>query len=210
MEREVGDKGFPIWMLGDSNPRNWQDVLITPLDPRHPARHSIWTPILEIIQDRVYRKNKTRVETSSIYIRNAIGDPQNKPLRNIMPWGPHVQTEIETFGQLLKQHQPAILFTFGSFSFEFARRAQQATLLLTINDWGTKALSQEFKNQLVAFNLSKTNVLPLLHTSISRGRFIESHNYFSEVKGGNYFEFAGVAIADKLIEYRDQLRIWVE
>ncbi|MBK8048508.1 MAG: hypothetical protein IPK16_16155 [Anaerolineales bacterium] len=68
MNRDVGDKTCPIWLLGDSNPSNWQDVLVTPLDPRHPARHSIWTPVLDVMQDRVFRKQRLRIDTSSIYI----------------------------------------------------------------------------------------------------------------------------------------------
>jgi hypothetical protein len=46
MKPLVGDPDFPIWLLGDSNPKGWQSVLETPLDPRHPARHNIWTPVL--------------------------------------------------------------------------------------------------------------------------------------------------------------------
>jgi hypothetical protein len=41
MNIEVGNKEFPVWLLGDSNPKNWQDVLITPLDPRHLLHTSI-------------------------------------------------------------------------------------------------------------------------------------------------------------------------
>lgn len=37
MKPQVGDPDFPIWLLGDSNPKGWQSVLETPLDPRHPA-----------------------------------------------------------------------------------------------------------------------------------------------------------------------------
>ncbi len=209
MEREVGNKQFPIWLLGDSNPKNWQDVLITPLDPRHPARHSIWTPVIEIIQDKVYRKCKARVDTSALYIRNAIANPADKPLRNAAVWSPAVQHEIVILSELIEQFHPTILLTFGSFSFEFARRAQGKSPK-AFGQWTTDNLSQEFKHRIDMFTSESTNVIPLLHTSISRGRFIESHNYFSGSKGGNYFVFAGTAIADKLLEYQDQLQIWVK
>lgn len=32
MQRSVGNPRFPIWLLADSNPRQWQSVLQTPLD----------------------------------------------------------------------------------------------------------------------------------------------------------------------------------
>lgn len=74
MKKEVGSRNSDIWLLGDSNPKNWQKVLKTPLDPRHPARHNIWTPVLEVIQDRVFRTCRCRVDTSQIYVRNAVED----------------------------------------------------------------------------------------------------------------------------------------
>jgi hypothetical protein len=51
MAADVGNKNFPIWLLGDSNPERWQGELKTPFDPRHPVRHNIWTSILDVIQD---------------------------------------------------------------------------------------------------------------------------------------------------------------
>ena len=86
MMREVGSRDFDVSLLGDSNPRGWQNALKTPLDPRHPARHSIWTSVLEVIQDRVYRESRQRVDTVSIYIRNAVGDPDDKPDSRRIVW----------------------------------------------------------------------------------------------------------------------------
>jgi hypothetical protein len=82
MKDEDGDKKFAIWLLGDSNPKNWQHVLDVRFDPKHPARHSIWTPVLETIQEYVFVTRKNRVKTSPIYVRNAIEDPVDKPLSN--------------------------------------------------------------------------------------------------------------------------------
>jgi hypothetical protein len=210
MEREDGNKKFPIWLLGDSNPKNWQNALVKPLDWRHPARHNIWTPILEVIQDRVYRKCRARVEMSSVYIRNAIADPGDKPVNNDTSWSLVVQQEVGILGTLIDQYRPTILLTFGAFAFEFARRTQGEEPQKAFGKWTTDNLGQEFESRVAKLKPGNTNVLPLLHTSISRGRFIESHDYFSKRKGGNYFEFAGVALADKLLEYQDQLQIWVE
>ena len=210
MEKEVGNKSFSIWLLGDSNPNNWQDILVTPLDPRHPARHSIWTPVLDIIQDRVFRICKSRVDTTALYIRNAVEDPNNRPPKNMIDWNEELDQQVEDFGESLQQHRPPVLLCFGAFSFEFARRALKQEPRQKANSWGARTLGEQFKRCIDEFDPTKINVLPLLHTSISRGRFIESHNYFSGEDGGNYFEFVGNSIADKLIQYRTDLSIWIE
>ncbi len=210
MESEIGKKEFPIWLLGDSNPRNWQDVLLSPLDSRHPARHNIWTSVLDVIQDKVFRECQRRVDTSSLYIRNAIEDPRAKPPSNKANWSEGVEQSIELFHQYLCQYRPALLFCFGAFSFEFARRALRQEHNRPFQLWGARSLGVEFRKTIEAFDPSRINIFPLLHTSISRGRFIESHNYFTEKEGGNYFEYVGNHIADKLLMYCEQLKIWIE
>ncbi|MBN1936604.1 MAG: hypothetical protein JW934_18220, partial [Anaerolineae bacterium] len=106
MKKQVGDKNFAIWLLGDSNPKQWQDILQVPLDPRHPIRHNIWTSVLEIIQDKVFRECGSRVDTSSLYIRNAIENPDYKPSGSSLVWGTEVGQEIEAFGQQLREYRP--------------------------------------------------------------------------------------------------------
>ncbi|MBM4461457.1 MAG: hypothetical protein FJ011_27490 [Chloroflexi bacterium] len=209
MKKEVGNKDFAIWLLGDSNPKHWEDVLETPLDPRHPARHSIWTPLLDVIQDRIFRACRRRVDTSMIYIRNAVEDPDNKPRDNIVAW-PDLVYLVEEFGELLQEYRPGLLLCFGAFSFEFARRSLKLKPERAFRDWGARTLGEQFRSSIGEFEPTRVNVLPLLHTSISRGRFKESHDYFSGQEGGNYFEFAGNAIAGKLMQYQSALRIWIE
>lgn len=86
MLQEAGERNFPLWLLGDSNPKNWADKLNKPLDPRHPAIHNIWTPIIDSIQDKVYRENCLRVETTELYIRNALENANEKPNNNEKIW----------------------------------------------------------------------------------------------------------------------------
>lgn len=210
MEKEVGDKNFSVWLLGDSNPSNWQDILVTPLDPRHPARHSIWTPVLDIIQERVFRLCKSRVDTTSLYIRNAVEDPKNRPPKNTIHWNQELDRQVEELGKSLQQHHPPLLLCFGAFSFEFARRALNQEPKRKSNSWGARTLREEFQRRIDEFVPTKINALPLLHTSISRGRFIESHNYFSGQDGGNYYEYVGNHIADMMIQYRTVLSIWIK
>ena len=82
MDREIGDKSFPIWLLGDSNPKNWESKLNSPFDARHPARHNIWTPIVDEIQEHLFIQRRSRLKTSTVYIRNAIENANNKPKRS--------------------------------------------------------------------------------------------------------------------------------
>ena len=210
MNPEIGDKNFPIWLLGDSNPRKWQNILVSPLDPRNPARHSIWTPVLDVIQDRVFRRSRSRVDTSSIYIRNAVEDPDDKPPDNSMNWGIVLEQGITEFCQQLDQYCPLLVFSFGAFSFEFIRRSLKEIPVYHYRYWDTNKLGIEFRRRLDGFDLNVVNALPLLHTSISRGRFYESHNYFCQEEGRNYFEYVGNQIADKLLEHAQQLKIWIE
>jgi hypothetical protein len=209
MRKEVGSKISEIWLLGDSNPKNWQDVLETPFDPRHPAVHSIWTPVLDEIQDRVFRACRRRIDTSSIYMRNAVEDPTDKPKPQSIEWQAGVEAEVQAFRKILFEHCPRMLFSFGAFSFEFARRALQEPSQ-NYSHWGTKRLGQEFRWRIAAFDMGTVNLLPLLHVSIARGRFIKGHEYFCEQEGANYFEFVGKEIADRLIAQQDELQVWIE
>ena len=210
MNKEVGDRNFQVWLLGDSNPQNWQTVLKTPFDPRHPARHSIWTPVLEIIQDSVFRESRRRIDTSSIYIRNAIENPTGKPPSNSVDWETIVERELQGFQATVRTYHPPILFSFGAFAFEFARRALGEEPKRSHSYWGARRLGHDFRQRVDQFDLNNTNLLPLLHVSIARGRFIQSHEYFSNQKGGNYFEFVGNRIAQRLVENGDRLKIWIE
>lgn len=64
MDRETGYKTFPIWLIGDSEPKKWKDKLNEPLDYRHPVRHNIWTSIIDIVQDLLYRHNNKRIKNN--------------------------------------------------------------------------------------------------------------------------------------------------
>ena len=210
MEREVGDCNFPLWLIGDSNPPQWQLSLKTPLDPRHPIRHNIWTSILDVIQDKVYRASKKRINTSSIFIRNAVDDSTKKPSQTSNQWSKSTEYEISALENLIKEYKPIMLFCFGAFSYEFVRRAMGAQEKRKYGYWGAKMLGDEFRIRIEEFNPKKTNIIPLLHRSISGGKFIESHEYFCGEKGVNYFEVVGDKIADRILQYSDQLQIWID
>jgi len=210
MDREIGNSGFPIWLLGDSNPPRWEKSLRTPLDPRHPIRHNIWTPVIDIVQDRVFRERSSRVDTSQLYIRNAVEDPTIKPKPAHIEWGKTAEIEVDVLRKLINGNKPQLILCFGAFAFEFARRALSQEPERNFGYWGARRLGEEFRQRINQFHPDFTNSLPLLHRSISGGKFIQSHDYFCAVEGANYFEFVGNNIADKLIEYHNQLPIWIE
>ena len=51
-------------------------------------------------------------------------------------------------------------------------------------------------------------MLPLLHVSIARGRFLQAHRNFTGQDHGNYFDYAAREIAALLLAHRDEFAIW--
>jgi len=194
MESESGDRSYPIWLL---------------FDPRHPVRHDIWTPILDELQDKVYRQIRRRVDTSKMLIRNAVNNSLIVP-NTLNWWGEEVVTEIELFREIALEHKPKILISFGAFAFEFVRRVYKTKPKKGPKYWGTAILGDEFRKSIENFNINTTNRIPLLRRVITSGNYIEAHNYFCRNEGENYFNYVGLKIAEKIIENKDKLEIWIE
>ena len=209
MAKSQGAIESAIWLLGDSNPQNWQNKLQEPLDSRHPARHNIWTPILLEIQDRVFTAAKLHVDQSKFYVRNAIENPRRKPAAADLLWSEYLQQAVKDFSADMQKHHPKVIFCFGAFSFEFARRATGSEKPAPYNAWNTRTLGEQFREAIESFDPTVTNIIPLLHVSIARGRFIESHNNFCNSAAANYFVYVGEAIAAKFLKFASQLKIWV-
>lgn len=86
--------------------------------------------------------------------------------------------------------KPKVIITFGAFAFEFVRRACDNEFAVLFGKWSSKRLGEEFRKRIELYEPSGINILPLLHVSISRGRFLESHRYFVGEGGkepANYF-----------------------
>lgn len=207
MSREDGSPDSRVWLLGDSEPKNWREKLSVPLDPRHPARHSIWTPVLDAAQRRLYQIEKLRFDDRAMYVRNAISLAAHKPTPTARAWSGQVQTELEDFIRLAQKHRPLLILSFGAFSCEFALRSlppsEAPREVIPFGGWSTKALGTRFLEVCSSFDVSTTNLVPLLHATIARGRFLESHRDFCGADGANYFEFVGAKIADLLIRGRN-------
>lgn len=201
MEREAGVKTFPIWLLGDSEPDNWKDVIIKPFDDRHPIIHNIWTSIADKIQNKIFIDQKSRIDFYKLFIRNAIADPKSKPLDRIIDWdySEDLKNNIKEYQKLIQHYKPKLILSFGAFAFEFGRRCFNEQPKQAFKFWGAKQLGKEFNNRIILDN--EINLVPLLHASISGGRFIESHEYFCGYKGGNYFEYVAEKLFQKIRDY---------
>jgi hypothetical protein len=202
MKDSTGDPGFPIWLIGDSPPDRWAGKLDTPLDPRHPARHSIWTSVADQIQDRLYRQQKLRLDTSRLYIRNAMNNP--------MAVGEQIDLSALVLKEIIDEYKPNILLTFGVSAFMIALVASGEPPKRYFKT--TKLLGEQFRNRIEKFHDDKVNVIPLLHISIAWGKFLEAHRDFVGNDGQpppNYFEYVGTRLADLLLERLSDKPIWI-
>lgn len=200
MKDSTGDPKFPIWLIGDSPPEAWADKLDTPLDPRHPARHSIWTSVADPMQDRLYRQKKLRLDTSRLYIRNAKSQPLER-----------THQSQATLKELLNKYKPSIVLTFGVSAFNITLLASGGTSSIFANS--VRLLGEQFRSRIEKYDDNKVNVIPLLHVSIARGRFLESHRDFVGVYGNtppNYFDYVGTNLVDLLLAKLSDKPIWIE
>ena len=212
MKDSAGDPMFCVWLIADSEPKNWQGLLLTPLDPRHPARHSIWTSVLDYMQEALYKQENRRFASDRLHITNAVREPDSRPIATAIDWSASLRERNRALGEKLSCFKPKVVLTFGAFAFEFVRRACGEGLSFPFGYWNTKRLGEEFKKRLALYGPQLINVLPLLHVSISRGRFLKSHSHFVGEVGkepANYFEFVGIELARLFLAKCKNLPIWV-
>ena len=205
MKDSTGNPEFPIWLIGDSPPEAWADKLDTPLDPRHPARHSIWTSVADPMQDRLYRRGKRRLDTSQLYIRNAMSKPLTG--RGISEF---LRLSEESLKEMLSNYQPNILLTFGVSAFMITLFASGESPQRIYDT--TKLLGEQFRHRIENYDNNGVNIIPLLHVSISRGKFLEAHRDFVDGYGdtpSNYFDYVGTDLADLLLVKLSDKPIWV-
>jgi hypothetical protein len=185
----------PIWLLGDSPSANDQEKLLRPLDSRHPTRHTIWTPILDVVQRHVFVECGCRLDDSKLFILNAVSDSAHKKKEN----REKLDAEIAELAELLNRHKPLLVLCFGQFAFECARRAQEEEKLPALK-WTIQKLSQEFRERILKVQLGSVTLLPLLHAVVAL-KFSKCSTDFSG-GGDNYFEYTGHEIAQVLIKNR--------
>jgi hypothetical protein len=209
MDRDIGNIKFPIWIIGDSEPDRWKDVLHEPFDSRHPIRHNIITSVFDAIQDNIFRKTGKRIETSEIYIRNAVADVSSKPERNQLVWSNKLPDEINILKNLCNEHSPILILTFGAFAYEFTLRAF-GNEHHKYDFWTTETLGDEFRKNISCSSRNGPIIIPLLHRSIAGGHFIKSHENYCRSIGGNYFKYVGNEIANIVLNSLNDSDIWVK
>ena len=195
MKNKSGEQSYPIWLL---------------LNPKHPGVcRSIWTPILDEIQDKVYRKIETRIDTTNIFITNTINDIGKVP-NTLNWWAAEVSKEIELFRESILEYKPKILISFGAFPFEFARRVFNIQPEKGPKYWSNSNLNSEFEKAIENFNINQTNRIPLLRQVSASSRFAEDQSHSNRTDISNYFRDVVAKMADKIIENKDSLDIWIE
>ncbi|WP_144428470.1 hypothetical protein [Azospirillum thiophilum] len=202
-----GSAASPIWLIGDSNPGPWALKLKFPLDDRHPTRHSIWTPVWDRIQDRVFRSGALRLDDQNLFVRNAVADAAVKPRPTALDWtNRELLSPLEGLRTDLQSFQPGLVLAFGQFSFEFVRRALNITPAYPCKHWGLGNLRRAFDDAIAAFDPDVTNVVPLLHATIARGKFLDAHAAF----GGHYFNYVGDGLAKLLLTRLRNAPVWIK
>ncbi|MEO8367961.1 MAG: hypothetical protein ABI806_02015 [Candidatus Solibacter sp.] len=208
MYRETGDPESAIWLLGDSNPKSENaepdavdpEYPLNPLDSRHPTRHNIWTPVLDVVQRHLFVARRSRLDDSGLYVRNAVGNPAHRREKE------QRSREIAELRNLLDRYRPPLLVPFAAFAYEFARHSLPGIdgVPQSWTVWNVKLLAGQFDEAISCLTgpdaggrLESTTVLPLLH-AIGARQFRYCHREFSH-GSGNYFEYVGGRIAAVLI-----------
>ncbi len=195
MKQELGKRTYPIWLI---------------INPKYPAvRHDIWRPVLDEIQDRVFREFQTRIETSDIYIRSAVNDGGIVP-NTLNWWGREVAKEIEFYRELVQEHKPKMIISFGAFPYEFTRRVFEVKPEKGPKAWSSSIIQDEFEKAIENFDVNQVNRIPLLRRVIATDKFIENRNFLSRTDRETYFQHVGAKIAEKIIENRENMDIWIK
>lgn len=194
MKSEIGLRTYPIWLL---------------VNPKYPAvRYDIWRPVLAEIQDRVYRELHLRIDTTNIFIKSAVDDVRIVP-NTLNWWAREVAKEIELFREMIQEYKPKMLITFGAFPFEFTRRVNEIKPEKGPKAWSTMILRNEFEKAMENFDINQTNTIPLLRRVLETDKYTDASDYMSPSEREAYFKHVGTKIAQKIIENKDLLNIWI-
>ncbi len=195
VEQESGHKTFPIWLL--TNPK-YPDVI-----------NDIWRSVLDEIQDKVYREIQARIDTTNIYIRSVVGDCGIVP-NTLNWWGKEVVDEIRVFRQILLEHNPKMLISFGAFPYEFLRRVSDMKPDKGPKYWRSSILRDEFDRSVENFNVNQSNRMPLLRRVIESDKYQETRDDFRPTDKDQYFKHVGSKLSSLIIQNVDHFNIWIK
>jgi hypothetical protein len=125
-------------------------------------------------------------------------------------WGRKVADEIELFREIAQEYKPKMLISFGAFPFEFLRRAYEINPQKGPKAWGTSILRDEFNKSMDNFDINSTNRIPILRRVVTSENQRGNLNFVSRTERETYFQHVGTKIAEKIIENKDTLDIWID
>lgn len=210
MNLEEGNKNFPIWILSDMEPSYLEENLKGPFDYRHPARHIVCTSVLNVIQHHIYKSIQKRLDEDSFCYCTTIPEKVEKPKINDVIWENGIYDDIAALKKEIDTYRPAVILSFGAFTYELLRRTQENNTARSYGSWTPSELGGEFKACVNEFDINAVNFFPLLDRSIVGWRFLESHEQFVGKKNADYFHYSGREIARLLVTYQDELDVWME
>lgn len=198
-----GDPASPIWLLGDSAPIKIAGIRHA-LDPRHPTRHTIWTSVLEAIQERLFsfpEHQPRRLSHQALYTANAVDTVEAKSS------DAEVSRCFERLRQLSRVHRPRTIITFGSFAYEFAVAAVEGGAIPKVpySELKLSVIRDAFDKRVVDDGLV---VVPLLHQIVAL-KFAQCHDAYSAEGFDSYYEYCGMHLANRLLQVHCNDRIWV-
>lgn len=218
MRPAAGPESSPIWLIGDSPPKGCHDKLDEPLDRRHPARHNIWTPVLDVLQGTVFHAG-LRLDDRKLYVRNAVdtADVIDEG-RAVWNWDVLARYVSDLAARVtVAKPKPVLILSFGAFACELVCRARRASVNIehadrSVDAWTTMELARAFREGVSRFDPSSVNHLPLLHVSIARRHFLTAHQHFCDGNAGknpNCFEYVGKMLAELLLQHMRNAPIWL-
>ena len=120
-------------------------------------------------------------------------------------------SETRLLSDLIKACSPSVILTFGSFSYEFTRRSLGHFPEHAYSHWTCKRLGNEFRQSIRTLDFCQASIVPLLHATIARRHFLSNHSAFTGSEAGNYFEFVGELVANRLLVSRNRIpeTVWL-
>lgn len=197
----------PIWLLAHSFPAKWVDQLKEPLDPRFPTRHSIWTPIWDYMQERVWsRGDRRRIDRSKLFVDN-MAEKQKQGASADVNWRSSAFWDrLERYRSWLSHYKPPVLITFGADAYRFAV-AELSAERKPPQKLRAAELGKQFCTAVSDWKPDRTNVFPLLH-AWSALKWDQIGKEYCGDPDSNYFEFLGYKLGDLFLTDARHLTIW--
>lgn len=200
-----GDPSSPIWLIGDSAPEKTAGVR-HPLDVRHPTRHTIWTSVLDSIQDALFRHadaGPRRLADSAVYTSNAVLTAACKTD------AARTSVALRVLRERFALHAPTTVITFGRDAFQLAVVAMEggAPADFRFEQMSLGKMRRAFDARVG----SDRRVVPLLHQIVAL-QFDRCHAAYASGDHDSYYHYCGAHLAQRLLRLHPSSRdaVWVQ